>query len=161
MADKARQVEADAPKVQDTSLPGWVSLETPCALAAGTDTRRALGLVRVSASDAPILASWSRRPASSPRHGKTRLGRMSSSRSGPNAKRPSSSSRICRTLTRALLSTRLSSLSRSAASGTAGPCIRRRRCRESSRRREQSSNPSDACSDVGQWEQAGQLRNLD
>jgi U3 small nucleolar RNA-associated protein 14 len=28
-AEKSRQVEADAPKTQDTSLPGWVSFPLP------------------------------------------------------------------------------------------------------------------------------------
>lgn len=28
-AEKARQIEADAPKVEDTSLPGWVSFMIP------------------------------------------------------------------------------------------------------------------------------------
>lgn len=108
-------------------------------------TFRALGLARVSASDEPIPASWSRRPASNLRREKTQPDPTSSSPSGPNAKRPNSSSRICHTRTRVSLSTRRSSHSQWEANGTAEQCIKRRRCRGSSRRRVLSSNLSDAC----------------
>ena len=53
-AEKARQVEADAPQVEDTSLPGWVSVTWIIAI---TLTRRAHGAAKASVNANPTPAS--------------------------------------------------------------------------------------------------------
>lgn len=134
-AEKARQVEADAPKTEDRSLPGWVREAHSCIKLCGpADRDRALGEVKGPRDARPTPNSSSRRPASSLPSGKISKHPTSSSPRRKTRRPASFKSRICLTRTPVWSSTKLGSGRLWEANGTRGLSTRRRRCRGSPRR---------------------------
>jgi hypothetical protein len=148
---KRREMQEDAPKEVDTTLPGWVSARRSASLRGGNADRsspdRARGAARARRRRRQSRTSSRRSRASTRPRARTTTRRTSSSRRSATRRRPSTSSGTCRSRTRARRSSSAAWTRPSARSGTLASVSSVGRCPRSSRRWAPSSRRSRSSSE--------------